>query len=87
MSLPRRWVALWLLAWLVAVPAWAQQQAAGPVVVLATSLVSPARVARLQAAAQQAGLPLQVLSATRDSPEALSAALEGARLLVIDAPH
>ena len=54
MSLPRRWVALWLLAWLVAVPAWAQQQAAGPVVVLATSLVSPARVARLQAAAQQA---------------------------------
>ncbi|WP_281080659.1 cobaltochelatase subunit CobN [Variovorax paradoxus] len=87
MSLARRWVALWLLAWLAAVPAWAQQQASGPVVVLATSLVSPARVARLQAAAQQAGLPLRVLSASRDSPEALSAALEDARLLVIDAPH
>ena len=55
--------------------------------VLSTSLVSPARVVRLQAAACEAGLPLQVLSASQDSPEALAAAIDGAGLLVIDAPH
>ncbi|MGJ7499067.1 cobaltochelatase subunit CobN [Variovorax sp. ZT5P49] len=63
------------------------QPAGGRVVVLSTSLVSPARVVRLEAAAREAGLPLQVVSASQDSPEALAAALEGARLLVIDAPH
>jgi cobaltochelatase CobN len=57
------------------------------IVVLSTSLVSPARVVRLQAAAHDAGVPLQVVSAATDSPEALAAALDGARLLVIDAPH
>jgi cobaltochelatase CobN len=57
------------------------------IVVLSTSLVSPARVVRLQAAAREAGLPLQVVSAAHDSPEALTSALDGARLLVIDAPH
>ncbi|WP_445289684.1 hypothetical protein, partial [Variovorax atrisoli] len=54
---------------------------------LSTSLVSPARVVRLQAAAREAGVPLQVLSAAQDSPEALAAAIDGASLLVIDAPH
>lgn len=68
-------------------PAHAQQQGAARVVVLSTSLVSPARVVRLQAAAREAGLPLQVLSASQDSPEALAAAIDGAGLLVIDAPH
>ena len=68
-------------------PAHAQQQRPARVVVLSTSLVSPARVVRLQAAAREAGLPLQVLSASQDSPEALAAAIDGAGLLVIDAPH
>ncbi len=68
-------------------PAHAQQPAGGRVVVLSTSLVSPARVVRLEAAAREAGLPLQVVSASKDSPEALAGALDGARLLVIDAPH
>lgn len=63
------------------------QQAPSRVVVLSTSLVSPARVVRLQAAAREAGVPLQVVSATTDSPDALAAALDGARLLVVDAPH
>ncbi|QNK71807.1 cobaltochelatase subunit CobN [Variovorax sp. PAMC26660] len=69
------------------VPAQAQQAAASRIVVLSTSLVSPARVVRLQAAAREAGLPMQVVSAAQDSPDALAAALDGARLLVIDAPH
>jgi cobaltochelatase CobN len=56
-------------------------------VVLSTSLVSPARVVRLQEAAHEAGLPLQVVSAAKDSPEALTRRSSGARLLVIDAPH
>lgn len=68
-------------------PVHAQQQGPARVVVLSTSLVSPARVVRLQAAAREAGLPLQVLSASQDSPEALAAAIDGAGLLVIDAPH
>ncbi|MFS2205102.1 cobaltochelatase subunit CobN [Variovorax sp. Varisp36] len=63
------------------------QQAPSRVVVLSTSLVSPARVVRLRAAAREAGLPLQVVSASQDSPGTLAAALEGARLLVVDAPH
>ena len=68
-------------------PAHAQPQEANRVVVLSTSLVSPARVVRLQAAAREAGVPLQVLSASQDSPEALATAIDGASLLVIDAPH
>ncbi|UVH60206.1 cobaltochelatase subunit CobN [Variovorax paradoxus] len=78
----------WLLVVVLGFLAPAQAQpAGGRVVVLSTSLVSPARVVRLEAAAREAGLPLQVVSASQDSPEALAAALEGARLLVIDAPH
>lgn len=57
------------------------------IVVLSTSLVSPARVVRLQEAAHEVGLPMQVVSAAKESPEALASALQGARLLVIDAPH
>jgi len=68
--------------------AWAQPLLAGPrVVLLSTYVVSAARVAKLAAAAQQAGVPLQTLSAEQDTPNALQAALGGARLLVIDAPH
>lgn len=78
----------WLLVAVLGFLAPAQAQpAGGRVVVLSTSLVSPARVVRLEAAAREAGLPLQVVSASQDSPETLAAALEGARLLVIDAPH
>ncbi|MFS2167958.1 cobaltochelatase subunit CobN, partial [Variovorax sp. Varisp62] len=78
----------WLLMLGLGVFAPAQaQQAPSRVVVLSTSLVSPARVVRLQAAAREAGLPLQVVSASQNSPGTLAAALEGARLLVIDAPH
>jgi cobaltochelatase CobN len=78
----------WLLVAVLGFLAPAQAQpAGGRVVVLSTSLVSPARVVRLEAAAREAGLPLQVVSASQDSPEVLAAALEGARLLVIDAPH
>jgi cobaltochelatase CobN len=78
----------WLLVAALGFLAPAQAQlAGGRVVVLSTSLVSPARVVRMEAAAREAGLPLQVVSASQDSPETLTAALEGARLLVIDAPH
>ncbi|MET3177045.1 UNVERIFIED_ORG: cobaltochelatase CobN [Variovorax guangxiensis] len=77
----------WLLAALGFVAPAQAQPAGGRVVVLSTSLVSPARVVRLQAAAREAGLPLQVVSASKDSPEALAGALEGASLLVVDAPH
>ena len=80
----------WLLGLLAALGLLASvhaQPAGGRVVVLSTPLVSPARVVRLEAAAREAGLPLQVVSASKDSPETLAAALEDARLLVIDAPH
>ncbi|SOD27740.1 cobaltochelatase CobN subunit [Variovorax sp. YR752] len=78
------WLLVAVLGFLA--PAQAQPEG-GRIVVLSTSLVSPARVVRLEAAAREAGLPLQVVSASQDSPETLTAALEGARLLVIDAPH
>lgn len=70
-------------------PAWAQAPAAAgqPVVLLATYVVSPARLARLQAAALQAGVAMQMLSAQEDTPQTLAKALREARLLVIDAPH
>ncbi|KIQ25058.1 cobalt chelatase [Variovorax paradoxus] len=77
----------WLLLMALAFCAQAEPDGPSRIVVLSTSLVSPARVARLQEAAHEAGLPLQVVSAAKDSPEALAAALPGARLLVIDAPH
>ncbi len=57
------------------------------VIVLSTYVVSPARAAKLRLAAQQAGVPLQTLSAEEGTPEALQQTLRGARLLVIDAPH
>jgi cobaltochelatase CobN len=75
---------------LAGLPGWAQSQSvpAEPrVVLLRTYVVSAARVAKLSVAAQQAGVPLQTLSAEQDTPDALQAALRGARLLVIDAPH
>jgi cobaltochelatase CobN len=77
---------LWAALGLLLAPAHAQQ-ASSRIVVLSTSLVSPARVMRLRAAAREAGVPLQVVSAATDSPDAVAAALDGARLLVIDAPH
>ncbi|WP_237288492.1 cobaltochelatase subunit CobN [Variovorax sp. PAMC 28711] len=57
------------------------------VVLLSTYLVSPARLAKLQSAAQQAGVPLTTVSAERDAPDVLARAIEGASLLVIDTPH
>jgi cobaltochelatase CobN len=81
------WFLLAVLAVLGVVAPAQAQQLAPRVVLLSTPLVSPARVVRLQAAARDAGVPLQVVSASTDSPETLAAALEGAALLVIDAPH
>lgn len=79
------------LAWLAFLPAQAQgnnAQAPGQhVVLLTTYVVSPARLAKLVQAAAQAGMPLQTLSAEADMPETLQKALDGARLLVLDAPH
>jgi cobaltochelatase CobN len=60
---------------------------AAPVVLLTTYLVSPARLAKLVAQAQQAGVPLQVLSAESDTHQALQQALTTAQLVVVDAPH
>jgi len=78
---------LWLLFMGLGLSARAEPEVPSRIVVLSTSLVSPARVVRLQEAAHEAGLPLQVVSAAKDSPETLASALDGARLLVIDAPH
>ncbi|MET3494923.1 cobaltochelatase subunit CobN [Variovorax boronicumulans] len=78
---------VWLLLMGLAFGAQAEAGASSRIVVLSTSLVSPARVVRLQEAAHEAGLLLQVVSAARDSPEALASALVDARLLLIDAPH
>ena len=63
------------------------QSAAAQTVLLTTYVVSPARLARLQAAAAHNGVALQTLAAERTAPNALQAALTGARLLVIDTPH
>ena len=68
-------------------PFTAHVAAAAPVLLLTTYVVSPARLAKLVAGAQQAGVPLQVLSAERSSPQALQQALQAAQLLVVDAPH
>jgi cobaltochelatase CobN len=86
----RGWLCLALLALLAFGPATTLAQtppAASHIVLLSTRLVPPTRLARQQAAARDAGVPLQVVSATEDKPETLAAALDGARLLVIDAPH
>jgi len=62
--------------------------AASPnIVLLTTYLVSPARLAKLQAAALQAGLSMQTVSAVEDTPEVLQKALYRASLLVVDTPH
>ncbi len=57
------------------------------IVLLTTYVVSPARLAKLQAAALQAGLSMETLSAEEDTPDALQKALRPASLLVLDAPH
>ncbi|WP_339090399.1 cobaltochelatase subunit CobN [Variovorax paradoxus] len=81
-------VFFWLLLAVLGFAAPAHAQPPVPrIVMLSTPLVSPARVVRLQAAAHEAGVPLQMVSASTDSPETLAAALDGAALLVIDAPH
>ena len=58
-----------------------------PVVLLTTYVVSPARLAKLVAGAQQAGVPLLVLPAEQSSSQALQQVLLNAQLLVVDAPH
>ena len=57
------------------------------IVLLTTYVVSPARLAKLQAAALQAGVTMQTLSAEQDTPEHLQTALRSANLLVLDTPH
>jgi cobaltochelatase CobN len=79
--------AMALACWLVAVLGTAHAQATPPVVVLTTYVVSPARLAKLVAQAERAAVPLQVLSAENDTPQALQQALATAQLLVVDAPH
>lgn len=80
---------LCLALWVLGPPSTFAQAIAAPsrIVLLSTRLVPPTRLAHQEAAARDAGLPLQVVSATEDTPETLAAALDGARLLVIDAPH
>lgn len=67
--------------------AQAVQPQSAPVVLLTTYVVSPARLAKVVAAAQQAGVPLKVVSAEQDSPQTLQQVLQSAQLLVVDAPH
>ena len=57
------------------------------IVLLTTYVVSPARLAKLQAAALQEGLSMQTVSAEQDSPDVLQKALRSASLLVLDTPH
>ena len=57
------------------------------IVLLTTYVVSPARLAKLQAAAWQAGVAMQTVSAEADTPDTLQNALRLASLLVVDAPH
>lgn len=57
------------------------------IVLLTTYVVSPARLAKLQAAALQAGLSMQTVSAEEDTGDTLQKALRSASLLVVDAPH
>ena len=57
------------------------------IVLLSTYVVSPARLSKLVAAAAQAGVPLQTLSAEEDSLDKIQQALRGASLVVLDAPH
>ena len=65
----------------------ASSQPGERVVLLTTYLVSPARLVKLVAAAASAGVTLQSLSAEDGTPEALGLALQGAKLLLVDAPH
>lgn len=85
----RRWLHTLLgLLWLAGVAgAPAQGLPAPQVVVLTTYVVSPARLAKLVAAAGQAGVALQTVSAEEATPDLLLKALQGSSLLVIDAPH
>ena len=57
------------------------------IVLLTTYVVSPARLAKLQAAALHAGVVMQTVSAEEDIPDVLQKALRPASLLVVDAPH
>ena len=81
-----KFAAAWLLMALWS-PLQAQTPVSAPVVLLTTYVVSPARLGKLVDEAKHAGVPLQVLSAERDTPQALQQALLPAQLLVIDAPH
>lgn len=80
-----RWLQRVCLGWLLAMGLL--HSAAAQTVLLTTYVVSPARLAKLQAAAVQNGVALHTLAAESTAPEALQAALNGARLLVIDTPH
>jgi cobaltochelatase CobN len=57
------------------------------IVLLSTYVVSPARLSKLVAAAAQAGVPLQTLSAEEDGLDTIQQALRGASLVILDAPH
>ena len=66
----------------------AQVQIQAPnIVLLTTYIVSPARLAKLQAAAMQAGIVMQTASAEVDTPDTLQKALRSASLLLVDALH
>lgn len=63
------------------------QPPATNIVLLTTYVVSPARLAKLQAAALKAGVAMQTVSAEEDTPDTLQKALRSASVLVVDAPH
>lgn len=58
-----------------------------PVVVVSTYLVAPARLTHWTQAAQDAGLPLRLISAEQNTPADLAQALSGAQLAILDTPH
>ena len=78
---------LGLCGCMTAIGQTAAPMSAPNIVLLTTYVVSPARLAKLQAAALQAGVAMQTVSAEEDTPDALQKALRSASLLVVDTPH
>ena len=72
-------------AQVAAMEATTQGSRVEPVVLLSTYVVSPARLAKLVAAAQQAGVPLRVVSAETDTPATAQHAVTGAQLVLVSA--
>ena len=78
---------LGLCGCMTAIGQTATPMSASNIVLLTTYVVSPARLAKLQAAALQAGVAMQTVSAEEDTPDTLQKVLRPASLLLVDAPH